>query len=592
MVPRHEKKDPVVKFFHRTILPLSFLLIAIRPALAQVIFTDNFTDPINYVTNGVATTIWDGIYLGEGEFNNSAVPFNFTTTPIASSGGGVLAVQSLGTCWENAGDTGFFLFKTVPGDFSAVVQIVTPFDHAHYNTAGLQVRAAGPNGNPYKGSENYVSFTRFDEFGYANYVRNEINGTVFQINPYGGPTTNSNYWLRIDRSSGTNFSFFETDQLGHPWINVFNLSRPDLSGLNLQVGLMHASFMAGPDSVEFGNFSLSVTNLGPLATPPAASLAAATGVSNNSATISWHPGAGSSGSLVVLWAGNSMAKEAPSAGITYHGDAAYGQGDTLPGAGYFVVYSGAGNQVTVTNLTPGTAYNVAVYSYEGSGSLINYIHNSATTGFATPGLGSTLFADNFNTPVNYLTNGVAGTIWDGIYLGAGEIANATGVGNAPGSVSVADADITGNNVLTLASAQTDWDKAADDGAFLFKLVNGDFDMQVHVLGPIEAGNFNYPGLMVRAFGFCGSPAPGGVENSFLLGRFDEGTIPNMLKNNVNGAKADTAVGIYPNTNYWLRIERVGSEFNLYEKGAETNAWTFDGSVPRAGLCRHAVAGRH
>jgi hypothetical protein len=82
---------------------------------------------------------------------------------------------------------------------------------------------------------------------------------------------------------------------------------------------------------------------------------------------------------------------------------------------------------------------------------------AAMTGFtaATPRLLSqTTYTDNFNTKVNYLTNGVAGTIWDGIYLGAGEIANATSIGAAAGTVSAADADISRNNVLTLSSLQT------------------------------------------------------------------------------------------------------------------------------------------
>ncbi len=40
----------------------------------------------------------------------------------------------------------------------------------------------------------------------------------------------------------------------------------------------------------------------------------------------------------------------------------------------------------------------------------------------------------------------------------------------------------------------------------------------------------------------------------------------MLKNNVNGVKTDTVLGApAPNTNYWLRITRVGNLFTLYEK---------------------------
>src|SRR4051812_16227345 len=77
------------------------------------------------------------------------------------------------------------------------------------------------------------------------------------------------------------------------------------------------------------------------------------------------------------------------------------------------------------------------------------------------GAQSTTFKDHFDIPVNYQTNGVVGTIWDGIYLGAGEFANPSSVGSAPGTASVTDASITGNGVLTVASLQTDWENAAD-----------------------------------------------------------------------------------------------------------------------------------
>src|SRR5260370_22204392 len=195
------------------------------------------------------------------------------------------------------------------------------------------------------------------------------------------------------------------------------------------------------------------------------------------------------------------------------------------------------------------------------------------------------YTDNFNTSVNYLTNGVAGTIWDGIYLGAGEIANATGTGAGLGSVSVADAKISSNGVLTVASLQPDWENASDDGVLFFKVITGDFDMSMRVLGPIDTGSYNLPGLMVRAFGSGGAPLQPTnntvSENSFLWARFDEFSIANMRKNNVNGVKTDTGLGTYPNTNYWLRVTRAGNTFTLFEKATQAGAWTSVGTVTRA-----------
>src|SRR5262249_26421412 len=126
-----------------------------------------------------------------------------------------------------------------------------------------------------------------------------------------------------------------------------------------------------------------------------------------------------------------------------------------------------------------------------------------------PARAQTAYADNFTKPHNFLSKGIAGTIWDGIYLGAGEIANPMGTWVAPGSVSIADAGISSNGVLTVASLQTDWENDSDDGFFLFKIITDDFDMSVQVVGPIDTRAHHFPGLMVRAFGPSGSPTPDG-----------------------------------------------------------------------------------
>src|SRR5262249_2979117 len=148
-----------------------------------------------------------------------------------------------------------------------------------------------------------------------------------------------------------------------PVSNGTNLIRNDLNGQPLQVGIIHATF-AGQLGVKFSNFTLYTTNMGPFATTPSAATSlAVTTNANGNLTASWSPGSGSVGSLVVVWTGtNSLVKEMPVNGIGYSANASYGLGSTLPAAGYYVVYAGSGSSVTVSNLVPGTAYNVAVYS--------------------------------------------------------------------------------------------------------------------------------------------------------------------------------------------------------------------------------------
>jgi hypothetical protein len=199
----------------------------------------------------------------------------------------------------------------------------------------------------------------------------------------------------------------------------------------------------------------------------------------------------------------------------------------------------------------------------------------------------TTFTDDFANQHNYLTEGVPGTIWDGVYLGANEIVNPMGVGLEAGQTSVA---LASNGVLTVTSLQTDWENSADDGFFLFKIITGDFDMSVQIAGPIDTRAHNFPGLMVRAFGPGGAPAPDGRENYLIWGRFDEYNIANMLKNETDGLKRDRGLGTFPNTNYWLRIQRLGNVFNFFEKGSAEDVWKQSGSVTRTNFSDSLQAG--
>ena len=381
-------------FFCFTLAVCVFAFGAGISVRAQVAYSDSFNTNVNYLTNGISGTIWDGVYFGAGEFNNSGLggggPGATIQCDANLSTAGTLTLQTTGTAWEGADDDGFFLFKVVPGDFSATVHVVSPYNNAGYNTAGLQARAFAAGGDPFTGSENYVSWARFDEFNFPNYLRSEVNGGVTQINP--GNFPNTNYWLRIDRVRGTNFSFYEKSTQAGVWnpvtfpapVSGTVLRRTDFAGKPLQVGIMHATFN-GQIGAQYTDFTLTVSNASVVAAPAAPPWVVVAPNANLGLDVSWSPGAGSDGSVVVVWlATNSTVKEMPANGFTYSGNAAYGAGDQLPAAGYYVVYSGSDTNVTIGNIVPNTTYNVAVFSYAGSGSSITYNHSPAVSSLLVP----------------------------------------------------------------------------------------------------------------------------------------------------------------------------------------------------------------
>ena len=366
---------------------------------AQTTYTDNFTTHVNYLTNGVSGTIWDGVYFGAGDFANTSLGGDGAGATTKADAGitavSTLSLQTTATDWENTADDGFFLYKVVKGNFSASVHIVTPYNNSGYNTAGLQARAFSANGSAFGGSENFVSLTRFNEYGFNNYLRNEVNGGVNQIDPDTAShnssrvvPSNTNYWVRIDRV-GNVFSFYERDSASHAWWHITNsssITRSDLSGQPVEIGIMHATF-GGSLPVQFQSFSLVESNAGPFATTPGAPTGLTlTNLGAGNISASWTPGSGSAGSVVVVWAStNSVLNQLPVNGTAYAGNSVYGQGDTLPGAGYYVVYSGSGSQATISGLPANSSFSAAVFSYAGSGSSLSYNTTQPASGVITVG---------------------------------------------------------------------------------------------------------------------------------------------------------------------------------------------------------------
>ncbi len=110
--------------------------------------------------------------------------------------------------------------------------------------------------------------------------------------------------------------------------------------------------------------------------------------------VNWTSGAGTS-RLVVMKSGTSVDASVTD-GTDYTAIPVYGNGSQI-GSGNFTVYNGSGNSVAVTGLTMGSTYHVAVYEFNGSNDLVNYMTPSPATGAITINkVGATVTLANLN----------------------------------------------------------------------------------------------------------------------------------------------------------------------------------------------------
>lgn len=168
-------------------------------------------------------------------------------------------------------------------------------------------------------------------------------------------------------------------------------------------------------------------------------------VTTNSFHIHWTADASSSGTVVLVKAGLAV-DATPADGSNYTDQATFGGGTQL-GSSNYVVYVGAGTQVTVTALMPGTTYGVAAFAYAGSGALIQYREETAPATsqralWFAPTLGaSSVMITNITTNSATLMAAVVdgggtnlvrwGTLWGSTPAPAGNAYTNSGSTNAP-----------------------------------------------------------------------------------------------------------------------------------------------------------------
>jgi hypothetical protein len=227
-------------------------------------WTDNFDTPHNYLQVGTEGTGWDGfVGLGPEE----------TANAINASGdrAGQLFLQSGNNSrWEpNFNPKGPFLYRIVEGDFIATVQ-VTDFPGMPGSASGrtehadsfLMARVA--NLDDAGAGEDFVCVHYFPTW--SGNLRRTINNGAESEQGATGDGFNCATWLQLERT-GNVFTFRRSFD-GITWTTIGGsngtVTRDDMDGLPLQVGLAQCMYSANTGYVAFDNFHLE----GPNITPP------------------------------------------------------------------------------------------------------------------------------------------------------------------------------------------------------------------------------------------------------------------------------------------------------------------------------------
>jgi hypothetical protein len=211
----------------------------------------------------------------------------------------------------------------------------------------------------------------------------------------------------------------------------------------------------------------------------------------------------------------------------------------------------------VTGITNGSATVSATYA--------------GVTGVKVVTVHAPAFTDSFNLSHDYASNGIAGSTWDGLYLGFGYIPNGNNGGDGNGVVTVANSNVTTNNALTVTAKSTTWVGAGDDGFLLFKVVPGDFQVAVH-MASLDKINYQFAGLMARAANPDGS-AYAGSENWVYWGEFEEFNDSTEARTAINGNDTEFPVFDGAMSDFWLLMTRVnGTNFNFYRRVNPTDPW--------------------
>ncbi len=208
-------------------------------ATAEVL-TDDFSAAHDYNIDGVAGTIWDGFFYNVAGGNTTV-----TAADAGTSNTGRLTFRSSNGNWENNDNDGILLYRTVAGDFDAMLQVIS-MNTPTWHDAGLMARVA--NTNDAGLGEDWVVVKHFANSNQTGH-RSTDNGVSTTVQ-----TIPARPWLRLARVGNTFTSYWSTN--GTTWVQLSTSARADMNGLAAQVGIWQATFSSNEGIAQFDNFTL------------------------------------------------------------------------------------------------------------------------------------------------------------------------------------------------------------------------------------------------------------------------------------------------------------------------------------------------
>ncbi len=229
------------------------LMLTAGTKVQAAVFSDDFETAHDYVADGVEGTGWDG-FLGLGQ-QETVDALNASIDRE-----GQLYIESSGSFWEGAfSPRGPFLYKVVEGDFIATVK-VTDFPglpdsasgRTEHNDSFLMARV--PELNDAGAGEDFECVHYFPTW-VGNMGRSMDDGTESEWGDT-GDLFDCDQYIQLERTGNT--FHFRTSPDGVNWTELVGspVTRVDMDGLPVQVGLTHSIYSTNTGYVAFDDFSV------------------------------------------------------------------------------------------------------------------------------------------------------------------------------------------------------------------------------------------------------------------------------------------------------------------------------------------------